>query len=377
MKNIIYCIFIFGIIVLASSCSDLDPDNNDLPENPKKLPLLVLAQHPGDMTTMPASIAENIAHIESLPFDGIFIKSDAGWLAMGGKALNWVDVSSEFAPLKGAFKKLKNNFLMIFVDFPGDLWEAEEAWKITAKNFALMARIAKELGCKGIVYDNEEYKTRWHSYNYNYNNTNNPAYNRKEHASQTTLRGKQVMEAMVEVFPEIEVLVYHGPYLSEPRTPSAFSLNQMPDWLYHELLGPFFVGLVQGCGEKSNVIDGGELYQYRTKEHFEVSYQWRKYDIASEETKSWMIPQETRSKWSNNVQIAFAVYHHQSSSRFPMNPEIMEPTLINAMQSTDKYVWYYTEVDNWLIPGKMPEEWRQAVVNARDSIKNLPVRVKQ
>ena len=83
----------------------------------------------------------------------------------------------------------------------------------------------------------------------------------------------------------------------------------------------------------------------------------RKYEIASEETDSWFIPLKMRMDWPNHIQIAFGVYNKQWLPDYPMNPEIMESTLINVMQNTDKYVWYYTEEENWLVPGKMPEEW--------------------
>lgn len=357
---------VFGLL---NSCSAPGSDHKNMTADPcRKQALLILAQQPDTTSTLPAIIAKNIGHIESMPFDGMFINSRSGWEVMAGKTMTWDEISSEFAPLKGAFKKFKNNFLMIYIDFPGDFWD-EDAWNTTAENFALMARMAKELGCSGIVYDNEEYKeSRWLDYEGSYKNT---AYDLNEHRDQSMARGRQVMEAMVREFPGIEVLNYHGPYLSEPnyRIPSIV-FGQAATWDHYELLGPFFVGMMQGKSPQAAVIDGGEVYQYRSAEDFNTSYMIRKYEIASEETDSWFIPLKMRMDWPNQIQVAFGVYNKQWKPDYPMNPEIMESTLINAMHNTDKYVWYYTEEDNWLLPGKMPEVWQQAVRNARDSLEN-------
>ena len=56
------------------------------------------------------------------------------------------------------------------------------------------------------------------------------------------------------------MITYHGPYLSEPnyRTPSII-MGQAASWDHYELLGTFFVGMMQGKGEHATVIDGGEV----------------------------------------------------------------------------------------------------------------------
>jgi hypothetical protein len=326
---------------------------------------LIMAQQPDRVSNQPAIIAQNIKHIESMPFNGMFINSDAGWKVMEGAPLGYGEIEKEFAPLKNVFKKFKFNFLMVYINYPGDFWD-DKAWEITAGNFAKMAKVARELGCVGVVYDNEEYSgTKWLDYGGSYKNE---LYSLEQTSAQVIFRGKQVMEAMVAEFPEIEVLNYHGPYLSEPNygVPKVV-YGQVDAWGRYELLGPFFVGMMQGKGKCASVIDGGEVYQYRTKQNFIHSYDVRKYEIAGEQTDSWFISREMRKDWPNNIEIAFGVYNRQWKEGYPMDVEIMKTTLANALQTTDKYVWYYTEGDNWILPGKMPEEWADAVRAARNS----------
>jgi hypothetical protein len=256
----------------------------------------------------PEVMINHLPYIESMPFDGMFVNTAIGWYIMRGKPVTYEQISDEVKVLKGAFKKFRHNFLMVFIDFPGDLWN-DTVWNITSSNFANMARVAKELGFAGISYDNEEYgKRKWMNFGETYSN---PAYDLNQHRDKITQRGKQVMEAMVREFPGIEVITFHGPYISEPKTSKDIIKGQAGSWKTHELQGPFFVGMVLGEGRRGMVIDGGEVYQYRTPEDFGLSYNWRKYGIASDTTDSWIIPAELRSKWPEKVGISFGVYNRQ------------------------------------------------------------------
>ena len=325
---------------------------------------LIIAQRPTP-SGYPAVIVNNIPHIESQPFDGMFINSVAGWNLMNGQSVSYDSIYNEFAMLKGKFKKFRYNYLYIFNNYPGDFWD-DTIWGITAQNFANMARVAKELGFRGVIYDNEEYRPKkWLNYGESYRN---PKYDLLQHRDQVILRGKQIMEAMVKVFPAIEVFTYHGPYLSEPnyKIPSVI-MQQAGSWDSSELLGPFFVGMMLGKGDSGTIIDGGEVYQYRTAKDFKNSYDMRKYEIASEETNSWFIPYKLRLNWPNQINISFGVFNVQWLPAYPMDAAIMKTTLINALKFTDKYVWYYTEDDSWLEPGKMPTEWINTVIEAQRS----------
>ncbi len=348
---------ISSALTIIIGCSSPEPDFEELPEfkNVNGTPYLVMAQQPG-ASNQPVNIKKNIEHIESMPFDGMFVQIIPwSWTVMNGDSMSYENIYSELSVLKGVFKKFQYNFLYIFINYPGDFWD-DRVWEITTQNFALMARAVRETGLKGIVYDNEEYQEgRWLNYGEDYKN---PNYDLDEHAEQVMFRGKQVMEAMVMEFPEIEIFNYHGPYLSEPNFPIPQIIKgQAASWDNYELLGPFFVGMMLGKGEKGTVIDGGEVYQYRLEEDFRNSYQIRKYEIASEETDSWFIPAYMRTTWPDDINISFGVYNRQWKPDYPMNPEIMRTTLFNALSVTDKYVWYYTEEDNWLEPERMPQEW--------------------
>ena len=331
-----------------------------------KPPYMIMAQQFTD-STLPAEIKKNIAYIESMPFDGMFIHVQDSWKVMYGKALSYDEIYNQLSVLKGAFTIFKYNYLYVFISFPGDLWN-DTAWKITAENFGKMAKASRAVGFKGIVYDNEEYQpNKWLNYGEVYRNLK---YNLPQHRDKTMLRGRQVMEAMVAEFPNLEVFNFHGPYLSEPETDAANIMkDQACGYNCKELLGPFFVGMVQGKGAAATVIDGGEVYQYRTKEDFTISYDWRKHGIASNETNSWFITDTIRINWARDVQLSFGVYNLTWKPAYPMSAAIMSSTLENALRTTDKYVWYWTEEDSWFIKGKMQQAWIDTVRAVRKRVK--------
>jgi hypothetical protein len=62
----------------------------------------------------------------------------------------------------------------------------------------------------------------------------------------------------------------HGPYSSVPNRPHYVSMDQVG---LLRLRRPFFVGMMQGMGDKATLVDGGEIYQLRTADEFKKSYQ--------------------------------------------------------------------------------------------------------
>lgn len=75
-----------------------------------------------------------------------------------------------------------------------------------------------------------------------------------------------------------------------------------------------------------------------------------------------------RAAWPSNINISFGVYNRQWKDDYPMDVEIMRSTLTHALNTCDTYVWYYTESDNWVIPGWMPQEWIDMVRDVRKKV---------
>jgi hypothetical protein len=330
-------------------------------------PYLIIAQHSTDSRTQ--FIVPRIQYLESLPFDGMSINTPESWSAMSpGYAVDSASFwNGWLKQLNGIFTRFTQNYFMIFVDKPADFFDD---WTQTIENWRLIAQGAHRIGAVGIAFDNEEYAGKLWTY------PDDVAYTTRtlvEYRTQAALRGKQIMQAVCSVFPNVKMKVYHGPYVSEPKTPSYVTRNQVGVSAAN-LRGPFFAGMLEGCGPQATLIDGGEVYQYRTVQDFERSYQWRRYGIAADSTNCAFIGPSLRPVWRQKLNISFGIYNRAwpDAVKDSMNPAIMRTTAERALRRCDEMVWFFIEGgDAWLQPNGMPQVWqdsiRAAVTAARAS----------
>jgi Bacterial Ig domain len=327
-------------------------------------PYLINAQQSG-FRSRPEYIRDHFAHIETLPFDGLTISTTTGSAIMSGQVRSYAVIASEFAPLNGLpFARMKHNFALINVDRPADFFGD---WTVTIENFRLLAKVLKEKGIEGIFFDNEEYRRPLFNYP---EDCSDPSKSLQEYQDQARLRGRQIMQAMAGEYPEIVFIVLLGPYSSCSSTPDDVRGGQ-GNWQVEELRGPFSTGLIEGMASTSRFFDGGEVYAYRTADDFQVSYDFRKYRIASPETNCPFISNYLRPLWPYKVSIAFGLYNYPFAGQ-AMTPAILRTTLERALRRCDDYVWLYFENQNWNAPGKIAQEWVDAVVAAKAAATNLP-----
>jgi hypothetical protein len=324
----------------------------------------------------PSFIRENKAFLESLPFDGVavYLRNSEGTVnvttsAMTNQRLGYEVIARVLAPLKGVhFTTMTQNFAAVFSGRPPDFFGD---WSLMVQNFADLAGAARETGLKGIYFDNENQLAKWSHYP---DGVEYPSKTLKEYQEQARLRGRQTMEAMVSQFPEIVVISLHGPYLSEPKAPAPL----FPQWqTANQLMGPFFCGFVEGAGKRATCVDGGKLYHLRASKEFQESYDWRKSAIASDKVNSAFIPYPLRPIWGSKVSIAFGIYD-QPFDRLDMFPDILRPTLANALKQTDRYVWLHVDGLTFLRPhksGGASDAWMDAVRRGRaDALRKVSPR---
>jgi hypothetical protein len=317
-------------------------------------PYLINAQQSG-FQSRPEYIRDHFAHIETLPFDGLTISTTTGSAIMRGQVRSYAEIASDFAPLNGLpFGRMKHNFALINVDRPADFFGD---WTVTIENFRLLAKVLKEKGIEGIFFDNEEYRRPIFNYP---EDCSDRSKSLQEYQDQARLRGRQIMQAMVREYPEIVFVVFHGPYSSCSSTPDNVRAGQTK-WQLEELRGSFSAGLIEGMASTTRFVDGGEVYAYRSVDDFKVSYDFRKYRIASPEIDCAFISNHLRPVWPLKVSIAFGLYNYSFGGQL-MTPAILQTTLERALQRCDDYVWLYFEKENWNAPGEIAPEWVDAVV---------------
>jgi hypothetical protein len=153
----------------------------------------------------------------------------------------------------------------------------------------------------------------------------------------------------------------HGPYASLSATPHSVTMDQIAG-NNNDLRGYFFAEMLSVA--PGHVIDGGELYRYRSPSDFANSYNWRKISMPSLSVDS-LIPVSLRPSWSSSSRIAFDTYDQQWRSAYPMNQSIFQNCVADALKRTDYIVWTYAESHNYLAPGGVNSSWINAIWNSR------------
>ncbi len=331
--------------------------------------LIFLDGYLGWYYSMPPYVSAHHQEIEALPYSGFSVVGNVYTSYVMSADTNsnnvtYARVWDEVKSLQGLFTTKTDNFLVIDVDFPGDFWD-DAVWTKTTSNFAAVAKAAKNLGFKGILFDDEPYANGQHTHaNYmsnfrfpkkaditahpeNYEQweldesqenrgdwvdytcyingvkeeeSENCSYRNLdhsfiEHMDKVASRFKTIMEAMEAEFPDITLLVLHGAATAHPKTniPDHYI---KPNSIFetNEYKGAMFLGFKQGLQGNASLHDLGEFYQYHTEAQFEAAYQWRKQDIVSNQYNQdldnayrWVVPQLDRASWSQDVQIGYMV----------------------------------------------------------------------
>lgn len=356
---------------------------------------LILAEGNGWFPHMAKNFIVNHKHISQLPFSGFTMVGNhyTDLVMEEGRRLTYDYIWNEVKGVQHLYPN-KENFLQVNIHFPGDFWD-NVAWEQVSKNFALVAQVAKDLGFKGIVFDDEPYsKTAQKMVNFKFptnkeiakNPQNYSAWekkgaesywvdedayrninhNFKEHIEQVTLRFKNIMSSMVQAYPKITVLVYLGPSLSHENSNKNYPIViDMGLPRQHEFHGAIFTGFKQGLKAQASLHDMGESYKYRKNKHFGFAYQWRKNDIANNDYNKlninyhWVVPKSERNTWAEDVNVGFMVFNIGQKSTYDeyttLNTSSLRDigkTLTKALKYSDEYVIYYCHEQDWLLPNK-------------------------
>ena len=308
--------------------------------NPTDAPNIILDL--AGVSARPSRVLENRDYIESLPVDGIVMNVPASWQAMSpGRVVTGAELKRDLQPLAEFNAGFEANYLNVFTDRPGDLAD-DAAWAQVTENWRLIAREAKEAGFAGIIFDNEEYQGEWENFPEDY-----PAATMADlplYQALAAWRGREIMEAINEEFPDAEVGVMHGPYRSVPRVdgaPEAISLQAGGSDLY-EMAGPFFTGLLEGMGDGQTLIDMGELYALRSEAEFAQSQEYRLEVVNDLVAAEWDVDPQALARW-DEIDFAHMVYTGDFPTGFTQDPASMRETMINALAHSENAVFLYAD----------------------------------
>jgi len=332
---------------------------------------LILQQQDKNLSAISVdTLIEYREEFENLPFSGAVIYANSfSDRVMQNKPLEYKDIQKELAPIKDLnITSSKSIFLLINIDFPGDFWNSE-IWNRVTKNFANIARVAKELKFRGIVLNSipltesgykminfkfpskeevEENLTiyqpweiigaKYYKETIGYRNRD---YNFQEHIKKVTQLFRKIMVSISTNYPNITLLVYSAidsNTNSTKRVPSVYK-------------NAIFLGLQKGAFESSKIYDMAYVDPKSIKEiYFQNSYFWRKYGVAEDRYNNelnsswqWKIPKSDRDRWIKRVKVGFIIDTKKIKRVGKISSAIKK-----ALKYSDGYVVLFSRGENWL-----------------------------
>ena len=266
----------------------------------------------------PQQMVDNKALLESMPYQGVTIElAGMSETVMVATPISLSAMRAFFAPLNGVvWTHCVHNWVQVVCRQPNgaNTFTGDTQWATVAQNFANLAQvIAEQPFLEGIAFDTEQY------YGNMWMGTD---------ATGSYNRGKQIMQAMVAVNPNIKVELYCGPMWAQITSRPAG----------HE--GVFTAGMVAGAiGTNAKVSEGGEFYG------LETPAEYASFAAAMKDSTRSYIPVPDRSYWSGIMRASFGIYTSQTG--YADTPAELEQRLTDALAEADEHVWIYDEQKSW------------------------------
>ena len=307
-------------------------------------------------------LSEHVEEIEQrLPIDGVVVSLyPDGWTGsrrhrnrqwFGGAKYAVSDFSEGIARLKGCrFTRLTDNFL----DFATSArptsrkggriaeWFDDEHWEnVALASAATAAKIAHEIGFKGLFIDTEAYRSRPFSYGPEAQECE-PPRSLEDCRAQLHKRGRQFGEAVTAVYPDIVLFFIAGLGLCAAD---------------QDLLMPFLDGVLEGAGPEVAIHDGGESGYPRM---LYSSFRQLRDSAAAKGKETSAVPAlfEKRMQFGFGVWVdcrpnVYGGFHTDDLARNHRDGPALEHTLYNALSVADRYVWLYVwHPKLWWTPSK-------------------------
>jgi len=322
-----------------------------------------------------AFMKQHIAEMEKTPFDGCVFHVEYGkpnggrgsfmWECWDTRSFSAEDLSAALEDLKATkFTRFTENFLR-FNTSPGKI-DWFDDFSAIVNNAKLAAQVAKGGGVKGVLFDIEQYGFPLFNYR-KQRDASTKSWD--DYAAQVRKRGREVMAAFQDGFPDLTVFLTFG--YSLPWAQSGAGKKPLPDCDYG-MMAPFMDGLLEAVKGKTRVVDGYELaYSYKDPAQFDKAYGTMRTNLLP----IVINPQKYQQVFS----MGFGLWldnnwrkHGWDTNDFSKNfftPEVFEASLRKALQTADEYVWIYSETPRWWSKAdgtvKLPAAYETAIRRAR------------
>ena len=324
----------------------------------------------GHDTPTAAQLARDIRTMDELPFDGCVLQckvtgADAGINSCPLRQAhdNRVWKRAWFEPSIAELKKAQSEvvtdrFLQLNAN-PGNVdWFDDEGWTNVVDHWRIAAWVAKKGGLRGICFDPEPYNKPFAQFRYN-GQPNRDRHSFDDYFAKARERGREVMQAVREEYPDITILTYFmnsytalsSPWQGPPTSGRSIPRNALAMHSYG-LYPAFIDGWLDVADPAMRFVDGCEMSYYFTSEaEFHRAAVKMKIDSLD------LVSAENRAKYLAQVQVGFAIYvdvykdwkEHRFAIRNPSAPyaELLRRNVEWALRNSEQYVWVYGEAGRW------------------------------
>jgi hypothetical protein len=231
---------------------------------------------------------------------------------------------------KGRKYDIDSNFIKVALgsrELP--LWTDDQAWKSVIENFRNIATLVKQTRTRGIAIDTERYNV---SSLYNPNDKRFKAVNQVILRKKVYERGRQIMLAMTEAYPDIEVILLpEGHFYYSERNDKEYAL-----WI------DFYKGLesVKNNQGITLALEG----TYSITDTVQLSDRYNRTQAAMRDAVN------DQKLWQEKCTLAIGMWpigkaYDNKSARY--SPADFQKQFSQAVALSPKYVWIYDHGTSW------------------------------
>jgi ubiquinone/menaquinone biosynthesis C-methylase UbiE len=311
---------------------------------------------------------ENVERMEKLPFDGVVFHANSSsggnlaWETWGARKFTRAEFDQAVDDLRATpFRRLSDRFLRVNAT-PGDVdWFDDSGWATVANNFGIAAQVARDGHAKGFMFDVEQYNSLPFDYRAQ---KDHETKSFADYQRQARERGRQWIQSVNKAFPDITILLTFGYSIAQPKSGG----KDRSDVRYG-LLSDFLDGVLDGCSDRTTIVDAWESsYPYKTPEQFAKAH-----DTIRQRSADWSGDPE---RYRRFVRAGFGIWMDydwrkagwdvDDHSKNHFTPEQFTDSVRSALQTSDAYVWVYTEQPRWWTNERLPAAYVEALKKARD-----------
>ncbi|MHB8993670.1 MAG: hypothetical protein ACYC63_00300 [Armatimonadota bacterium] len=247
-------------------------------------------------------------------------------------------------------KQLRDRFLLLNAN-PGDVdWFDDAGWKVIVDHWRIGARVAREGGLKGIMFDPEAYREPYRAFDWSAQ-SESAKHTFAEYYDKARQRGREVMAATGQEYPDATILAFFLLSINREAAERSDPMGALNGHAYG-LLPAFVNGWLDAAPPTLTIVDGCEAaYRFNSRLEFLNAA-----NLIRNKALRLVAP-ENRYKYRAQVQVGFGVYLdayvNPPDNTWYINPGTQTPVqrlaenVASALEVADEYVWVYGEQASW------------------------------